>query len=325
MSSISAHRRSGSKSSILHRQTAGSNGIGHRRTTSATGNTKPGEPAPETFATPRKRTRARSSSDATIRSSIPRMLCLGSPFGAVEEEGNEASRHARRSMHKRHQSLETSFARRAAPPALMPPFDFTKQEAYQNAIKQQEQEKVTQPVRPMSTIEGKRKDHFFDDLFGNGSRTNLSERSSTPSVNGGDGASIGVPSKKIRSRGMSFTDRFRGNASSEFVTPANLRRISVPSEHHLRPERQSVLKRLGSPFRDSEFAPLDGTLNQSQTTLQNSSTQDLPATAGLGSAFTSPPRPKKRDSTVTPSRERGILGFGLGFFRRGKKDASQQH
>ncbi|KAK6340544.1 hypothetical protein TWF696_008871 [Orbilia brochopaga] len=322
MSSISAHRRSGSKNSILHRKTDGSNGIGHRRTTSATGNTKPGEQPTETFATPRKRTRARSSSDATIRSSIPRMLCLGSPFGAVEEEGNEASRHARRSIHKRHQSLETSFARRAAPPTLMPPFDFTKQEAYQNAIRQQEQEKVSQPVRPASTIEGKRKDHFFDDLFGNASRTNLSERSSTPSVNGSDGASIRVPSKKIRSRGMSFTDRFRGNGSNDFTTPANLRRISVPSEHHLRPERQSVLKRLGSPFRDSEFAPLDSTLNQSQTTLQNSSTQDLPATAGLGSAFTSPPRPKKRDTTVTPSRERGILGFGLGFFRRGKKDAS---
>ncbi|KAK6540729.1 hypothetical protein TWF694_008121 [Orbilia ellipsospora] len=325
LSATSTHRRSGSKSSILHRKTEG-NGIGHRRTTSAAATTKSGEQTTDNFATPRKRTtRARSSSDATIRSSIPRMLCLGSPFGTVEEEGDEASRHARRSVHKRHQSLETPLGKRPAP-TLMPAFDFTKQEAYQNALRQQEQDKLAhQQVRPMSCIEGKRKDHFFDDLFGaNGSRTNLSDRSSTPSVNGSDGASIRVPSKKTRARGMSFTDKLRGNASAEFVTPAPSRRISCPPEH-LRVERPSMLKRLGSPFRDSEFAPLDSALNQSQITLPDAPAQDLPATVGLGSAFTSPPRTKKRDTTATPSRERGILGFGLGFFRRGKKDTSQQH
>ncbi|KAF3919637.1 hypothetical protein ABW20_dc0104807 [Dactylellina cionopaga] len=322
LSAPSIHRRSGSKSSILHRKTEGSNGIGHRRTTSATGNVKP--EITENLATPRKRTRMRSSSDATIRSSIPRMLCLGSPFGTVEEEGEEASRHARRSVHKRHQSLETPLGHRPTP-TLMPAFDFTKQEAYQNALKQQEQERLAQPTRPATMMEGKKKDHFFEDLFGtNASRTNLSERSSTPSVSGSDGASIRVPSKKTRARGMSFTDKIRGNPSGEFITPLPLRRISAPPDH-LRVERPSVLKRLGSPFRDSEFAPLDSTINQSQVTLPDASTQDLPATAGLGSAFTSPPRTKKRDTGVAPTRERGILGFGLGFFRRGKKDTSQQH
>lgn len=317
LSSTSAHRRSGSKSSILHRKTEG-NGIGHRRTTSAVAATKPGEQTVDNFATPRRRTRVRSSSDATIRSTIPRMLCLGSPFGAVEEEGE--ARLARRS-HKRHQSLETPIGRRG-PPTLMPAFDFTKQEAYQNAIRQQEQDGLAQ--RPATSVEGKRKDHFFDDLFGaNASRTNLSERSSTPSIVGSDGASIGVPSKKARARGMSFTDKIRGNSSAEFITPAPLRRISAPPDQ-LRAERPSVLKRLGSPFRDSEFAPLDGTLNQSQLTLPDAPAVDMPAAAGLGSAFTSPPRSKKRDSNAPP-RERGILGFGLGFFRRGKKETSQQH
>ncbi|EPS37553.1 hypothetical protein H072_8767 [Dactylellina haptotyla CBS 200.50] len=322
LSTVSAHRRSGSKNSILHRKTEG-NGIGHRRTTSATANVTKSEQTTDNFATPRKRNRVRSSSDATIRSSIPRMLCLGSPFGAVEEEGDEASRHARRTVHKRHQSLEAPLGKRPAP-ALMPAFDFTKQVAYQNALRQQEQEKLAQQqTRPTSTLEGKRKDHFFDDLFGaNGSRTNLSERSSTPSVSGSDGASIRVPSKKTRARGMSFTDKLRGNASSDFVTPVPSRRISAPPDH-LRVERPSVLKRLGSPFRDAEFTPLDSTLNQSQITLPDAPPAELPAT--LGSAFTSPPRTKKRDTAVTPSRERGILGFGLGFFRRGKKDTSQQH
>ncbi|KAK6358697.1 hypothetical protein TWF730_008019 [Orbilia blumenaviensis] len=318
LSSTSAHRRSGSKASILHRKTEG-NGIGHRRTTSAVAATKPGEQTVDTFATPRRRTRIRSSSDATIRSTIPRMLCLGSPFGAVEEEGDEA-RLARRS-HKRHQSLEMPLGRRG-PPTLMPAFDFTKQEAYQNAIKQQEQDRLAQ--RPATSVEGKKKDHFFEDLFGaNASRTNLSERCSTPSIAGSDGASISVPSKKARARGMSFTDKIRGSSSTEFITPAPLRRISAPPDQ-LRVERPSVLKRLGSPFRDSEFAPLDGTLNQSQLTLPDAPTTDMPAAAGLGSAFTSPPRSKKRDSNPPP-RERGILGFGLGFFRRGKKETSQQH
>ncbi|KAK6519337.1 hypothetical protein TWF281_003172 [Arthrobotrys megalospora] len=318
LSSTSAHRRSGSKSSILHRKTEG-NGIGHRRTTSAVAATKPGEQTADNFATPRRRTRIRSSSDATIRSTIPRMLCLGSPFGAVEEEGGEA-RLARRS-HKRHQSLETPLGRRG-PPSLMPAFDFTKQEAYQNAIRQQEQDRLAQ--RPATSVEGKKKDHFFEDLFGaNASRTNLSERSSTPSIAGSDGASISVPSKKARARGMSFTDKIRGNTSTEYITPAPLRRISAPPDQ-LRVERPSVLKRLGSPFRDSEFAPLDGTLNQSQFTLPDAPAADMPAAAGLGSAFTSPPRTKKRDSNPPP-RERGILGFGLGFFRRGKKETSQQH
>ncbi|KAF3189964.1 hypothetical protein TWF225_002469 [Orbilia oligospora] len=315
LSSTSAHRRSGSKASILHRKTEG-NGIGHRRTTSAVAATKPGEQAVESFATPRRRTRVRSSSDATIRSTIPRMLCLGSPFGAVEEEGDDA-RLARRS-HKRHQSLETPIGRRG-PPTLMPAFDFTKQEAYQNALRQQEQDRLAQ--RPATSVEGKKKDHFFEDLFGaNASRTNLSERSSTPSIAGSDGASISVPSKKARARGMSFTDKIRGSSSTEFIAPAALRRISAPPDQ-IRP---SVLKRLGSPFRDSEFAPLDGTLNQSQLTLPDAPAADMPAAAGLGSAFTSPPRSKKRDSNPPP-RERGILGFGLGFFRRGKKETSQQH
>ncbi|KAF3941578.1 hypothetical protein ABW19_dt0206756 [Dactylella cylindrospora] len=316
LSSASAHRRSGSKNSILHRKTEGSNGVGHRRNTSTTGAKVP-EQTSDTFATPRKRTRLRSSSDATIRS-IPRMLCLGSPFGAVEEENNEASRHARRSAHKRHQSLQSPLSRRpAAPPALMPAFDFTKQEAYQNAIKQQEQEKLAQQSRPPSSLDGKKNPHFFDDLFtGNASRTNLSERSSTPSVNGSDGASIRVPSKKTRSRGISFTDKLRGN-TNECITP------SRRPQDQLKPERPSVLKRLGSPFRDSEFTPLDSTLNQSQITLPDAPAQDAPP--ALGSAFTSPPRQKKRDTAVTPSRERGILGFGLGFFRRGKKETSQQH
>lgn len=305
LSGVPGHRRSGSRSSILHRKTDGSNGVGHRRTTS-TASTIKVETTDD--ATPRKRTRMRSSSDATIRS-LPRMLCLGAPFGALEEENLEASRRANRATHKRNRSLQSPLNRRSAPAPLMPAFDFTQQEAYQKAIREQ------QDARPESSAE--KKDHFFDDLFGNASHTNLSERSNTPSV-GSDGASIRVPSKKTRQRGMSFTDKLRGGPSTEAVA---LQRRSLHQEH-LKVEKPSVLKRLGSPFREPEFAPMDTTVNQSQVTLADASTHDLPATAALGSAFTSPPRNKKRDTAPTPSRERGILGFGLGFFRRGKKDSS---
>lgn len=318
------HRRNSSKGSILHRKTEGSNGVGHRRNTSTASTTinKIAEVTVEPFATPRKRTRTRSSSDATIRS-IPRMLCLGSPFGTLEEEGDEASRlSSRKTTHKRHQSLQSSSAKhQSAPPQLMPAFDFTQQPAYQNAIKQQQQEKLAQQG-PVS--EEKKKDHFFDDLFGNASRTNLSERSITPSIQSSDGgASIRVP-KKLRSRGMSFTDKLRG-IPSDCATPS--RRSSAHHDELLKPERPSMLRRLGSPFRDSEYPPLATTLqsasNQSQVTLPDAPALEVPAPqANLGSAFTSPPRQKRREP-VTPSRERGILGFGLGFFRRGRKDTSQ--
>lgn len=359
---LANHRRSGSRGNVLHRKTEGT-GIGHRRNTSS--NNGISKSNDDVF---KKTTRIRSSSDATIKS-IPRMLCLGSPFATVDEDTSEGTRRSvKTKIHKRGNSLNSPLNRKSAQQqesSLMPAIEFTKMEAYQNAIKQQQEEQARQQLQEQEQEEqrlrlqrqqsipqtprghGERKrDHFFEDLFGVSRNHNRDGANSQAS-----NVPVRPTHKKNRSRGLSLSrtgvqDPVVSNVSisaqpTQLQTPSRVhtrdnQQIHAHLQTPVRPqssrdslqledtprERQSMLRKLGSPFKDADLASLIAE-EESNISPSSSDMKITPLTAPAPPVVASPVRQRRRDLVpATPSRERGLLGMSLGWMlgRRGKRD-----